>query len=143
MQAKEARVFIGRFKKNSDLLISLIELCRKKNIKLGVFSVIGALTSIKLGYFRQDQQRYAQCLSLDKKLEVVSCTGNISLKESDVFVHAHITLADLEGRCYGGHLMKGSRIFVAEYHVKELTAASLQRVYDPETGLNLWPLTNE
>jgi len=53
-------------------------------------------------------------------------------------VHAHVVLADHDGNCFGGHLMPGAEIFAAEYHIKELTGANLERKDDPETGLSLW-----
>ena len=138
MQIQEGRVFIGRFKGKADLLAELTELCKKENVKLGVFSVIGALTCAKLGYYNQAAKKFTDCVSLDKKLEITSCTGNISLLNSEIFVHAHITLADHEGTAYGGHLMPGSKIFAAEYYIKELTGTTLERTHDSETGLNLW-----
>lgn len=138
MEVKKGREFIGRFKVKSDLLEELTNICKKENITLGVFSVIGALTNVKLGYYNQDAKKYVECVNLEKKLEINSCIGNISLFNSEVFVHAHITLADHEGNCYGGHLMNGTNILVAEYHIKELTGAKLERKFDPETGLNLW-----
>ena len=66
------------------------------------------------------------------------CMGNISLKDGEVFVHAHITLADHEGKCHGGHLMPDTNIFAAEYYVQELVGEKLERKHDPETGLSLW-----
>ena len=132
------RVFIGRFNFGFDLLLSLTEFCERENVRLGVFSVIGALTKVELGYYSQEAKKYTGCLSLDKKLEIASCNGNISLKDSKIFVHAHITAADHDGRCYGGHLMPGSNIFAAEYYIQELAGKELHRKYDPETGLVLW-----
>jgi len=140
MQAEQGRVFIGRFKAKSDLLEALTGLCKKEDIKLGVFNVIGALTCAKLGYYKQDEQKYTECVSLDKKLEIASCIGNISLMNSGIFVHAHVTLADHTGTAYGGHLMPGSTVFAAEYCIRELKGAPLKRTHDPETGLNLWKL---
>ncbi len=141
MQVREARAFIGRFRAKSDLLAELTELCKKEHIRLGVFSVIGALTYAKLGYYNQDAKKYTDCVSLDKKLEIASCTGNISLLDAEIFVHAHIALADHNGTAYGGHLMPGSTIFAAEYYIKELIGTTLERTHDPETGLKLWNIT--
>tara|TARA_B100000315_G_C14495229_1_gene549607 strand:+ start:541 stop:963 length:423 start_codon:yes stop_codon:yes gene_type:complete len=139
MEVKEAREYIGRFKFQEDLLGALSDFCKRENLKLGVFSIIGALTKVRLGYYHQIKQQYVECLKLDKKLEIVSCIGNISLYENDIFVHVHISLADHSGRCYGGHLLPGSVIFAAEYHIKELSCAELERSHDKDTGLNLWP----
>ncbi len=33
------------------------------------------------------------------------------MKDGEIFVHAHITLADRKGRAYGGHLMPGTMVF--------------------------------
>ena len=138
MKVKKGRVFVGRFDFREDLLSALTSFCEKENILLGAFTLIGALSSAKMGYYKQDEQQYVECLSLDKKLEITSCPGNVSLKNGEVFVHAHITLADHCGRCYGGHLMPGSIIFAAEYYIEELTGAELNRVDDKDTGLSLW-----
>lgn len=139
MRVNNGRSFIGRFPYKTDLLLSISEFCKKENIRLGVFTVIGALTSVRLGYYDREKDTYVECASLDKKLEITSCTGNISLKDSDIFIHAHITLADLSAQCYGGHLMKGSLIFAAEYRIQELIGGKMQRVPDTDTGLHLWP----
>ncbi|RKY34808.1 MAG: DNA-binding protein [Candidatus Omnitrophota bacterium] len=138
MRVNVGRVFIGRFGVREDLLLSLIELCKKEDITMGIFSVIGAVTNAKLGYYNQDEKKYVECVAIDEKLEITSCVGNVSLKDSEIFVHAHITLANHRGHCYGGHLMPGASIFAAEYSIRELTGGALHRKYDPETGLNLW-----
>ena len=138
MQVKQGRIFIGRFKTKANLLESLTDLCKTENIQLGTFTVIGAVTNASLGYYDQKAKKYTECVKLDKKLEITACIGNISLMDSEIFVHAHITLAGHDGQAYGGHLMPGTQIFAAEYCVKELVGATLSRRYDPETGLKLW-----
>ncbi|MBU0469007.1 MAG: DUF296 domain-containing protein [Candidatus Omnitrophica bacterium] len=138
MEVKKGRAFIGRFDNKADLLGSLISFCKKENILLGTFTIIGALSAAKMGYYKQDEQQYVECLDLDKKLEITSCVGNVSLKNGEVFVHAHIALADHSGHCYGGHLMPGSTIFAVEYYIEELIGSEFNRSYDEETGLSLW-----
>ncbi|MFH1767679.1 MAG: DUF296 domain-containing protein [Candidatus Omnitrophota bacterium] len=140
MEVSPGRIFIGRFGFTADLLVMLTQVCNRKHITMGVFSVIGALERVKLGYYSQEKKCYVECVSLDKKLEIASCLGNISLVDSKIFVHAHITLADHKGTCYGGHLLEGSSIFAAEYYIRELCGSQLERKYDSQTGLNLWPI---
>ncbi len=140
MRVKQRREFLGRFFHGEDLLGSLEGICKKEEIRLGVFTVIGALKNAKLGYYKQKEKQYVTCVDKEKTLEITCCTGNISLLDGKIFVHAHITLADHQGQCYGGHLMPGARIFAAEYYIKELTGVALQRELDKETGLNLWPI---
>ncbi len=138
MRVKAGRKYIGRFGFGRDLLGELEGFCRTERIAVGVFTVIGALTRVRLGYYDRKAKKYVSCVQLSDVLEITSCTGNISMSGQDVFVHAHITLADHQGKCTGGHLMSGSRIFAAEYDIQELTGGKLHRVPDKETGLRLW-----
>ncbi|MCX5749743.1 MAG: DNA-binding protein [Candidatus Saganbacteria bacterium] len=102
IKPQEGRSFIGRFESGEDLLASLNDLCKKENIRLGVFNLIGAVRNAKLGYYDQEQKQYTGCVEINKKLEISSCTGNISIKDGEIFVHAHITLADFDGKAFGG-----------------------------------------
>ena len=140
LQVKEARRFIGRLPKDSDLIASITDFCVKQDIKLGVLRVIGAVKGARLGYYKQDEQAYVESVSLDKKLEIVSCTGNISLKDGKPVVHAHAAFADLEGRMYGGHLLPGAAVFAGEFYIEELTGGELRREKDGPTGLPLWKM---
>jgi len=137
-EIKPGRQFIGRFEAGDDLLEALNSFCRDQNIRLGTFLVIGAVTCAKLGYYNQQEKKYTGCVELDKKLEVTVCTGNISLKDDEIFVHAHITLADWEGKAYGGHLMPGTLVFAAEFFIQELKGPDLIREREDKTGLPLW-----
>jgi len=138
MKVSAGRIFLGRFAAGEDLLESLTALCRKEDVRLGIFSIIGALRRVELGYYDQNKQEYVHSVSLPGKYEITSCIGNVSLKDGAVFVHAHMTVADREGKAFGGHLMPGSKIFAAEYSIQELTGAEFHRGLDPQTGLSLW-----
>jgi len=140
MHVDQRRVIIDRLPSGADLLESLTAVCREENVRFGVVTAIGAVSSDRLGYYKQDEQEYMDCLNLEKGLEIASCMGNVSLKDGEIFVHVHVTLSDEEGRCYGGHLMPGTRIFSAEYSIRELEGQPNSREYDPGTGLALWPM---
>ena len=141
MQAGRGRSFAGRLIYGEDLLQSLEEICRKENIAAGTLSVIGAVKKAKVGYYDQSARKYNEPISIERCFEIASCIGNISLKDGKIFVHAHITFADLEGKCFGGHLMPGTVLFAAEYYIEELTGLSLERKHNDETGLSLWENT--
>ncbi|MFQ5963316.1 MAG: PPC domain-containing DNA-binding protein [Candidatus Scalinduaceae bacterium] len=137
-EIKGGRRFIGRFQLGEDLLSAIKAFCKRHNIRMGVFWIIGAVKNAALGYYNQDVKKYARCLRLDKKMEIVSCSGNISIKDNEIFVHAHITLTDYDGKAFGGHLMHGTGIFAAEFYIEELFGKDLVRRNDPQTGLGLW-----
>ncbi len=138
-EVKEGRSFIGRFQPGDDLLSALTAFCKKHRVRMGVFRVIGSVRNAALGYYNQDIKKYAECIRLDKKMEIISCNGNISIKDYEIFIHAHISLAEHDGKVFGGHLMNGTEIFAAEFYIEELFGHDLIREEnDPQTGLPLW-----
>ena len=139
LKVTEARKIMGRLKKGDDLLGALTTTCQEMGITLGEVKAIGAVSRARVGYYHQDRRQY-EWLDLPKPLEILALEGNISLKDSKPFVHAHVMLSDGEGRAFGGHLADGTIVFAAEFVMQELKAEqSLNRQMDEETGLFLWP----
>ncbi|RQW80779.1 MAG: DUF296 domain-containing protein [Methanothrix sp.] len=114
----------------------MTEIAGNLEIATGVFSAIGALSSAELGHYDQVKHEYGK-IQVEKPVELVSFSGNISARDGQPFVHAHAVLADRDGKVLGGHLMKGC-VFAAEVHLQELLGQPLVRVHDPTTGLKLW-----
>lgn len=134
------KTYIGRIPYDSDLLEQVNGFCLDNNIKCGSASIIGAVKQAKIGYYPQDKYIY-QVLegeNLKRGLEIVSCTGNISIKDSKPFAHLHIVLSDAEGKTYGGHLMPGTIVYASEFIIQELKGPDLVRGFDEITKLPLW-----
>ncbi|MDP8235413.1 MAG: DNA-binding protein [Candidatus Erginobacter occultus] len=134
---ESGRIIIRRLPHNGDLVNEITELARREGITTGTVSAIGAVKRARIGYYDQDARLYRE-RDLEEPREICSCLGNISLKEGEVFVHAHVVLADGEGKTAGGHLCPGTIIFAAECRIEELRGCPLERGYDDETGLALW-----
>jgi hypothetical protein len=129
---------MGRLNKGDDLLSSLQRVCSELEISQGTVSAIGAVACARIGYYDQAERKY-ELLHLSRHLEILSLVGNISLREGEVFVHAHVVLGDESGQPFGGHLVEGTEVFACEFTVQEfLTETPLRRVMDEETGLFLW-----
>ncbi len=107
-EGKSVRVIVERFRQGEDILERLGELARQNHANAGTFVGIGAVEKASVGFFRGDGQY--STVSLEGPLEVLSCVGNVALKEGIPIIHAHISLADREGRAYGGHLMLGCTV---------------------------------
>ena len=136
---RPGRSFMGRLTKGDDLLQALEKFCQEKNITLGEVRALGAVTRARVGFYDQEERKY-YFLDLDQPLEILALVGNISLKDGKPMVHAHVTLADAEGRAWGGHLAEGTPVFACEFAVHEYLAdQTLARQNDPETWLMLWP----
>lgn len=134
---KSGRIFIGRLPHGKDLIPAIEATANEFSIQMAVFTVIGAVSSVTFGAYDQNQQVYVT-LKEEKPLEIVTCTGNVSLKEGKPFVHAHIMLADEQGKTLGGHLFSETIIYAGELYLRELIGNPLDRTYDPTTGLMLW-----
>jgi uncharacterized protein len=133
------RFLMGRLKKGDDLLGALERICRDKRIVLGEVRALGAVTCARVGFYDQAARQYL-FHEFKEPLEILSLVGNVSLKDGRPFVHAHVTLSGEKGDALGGHLAEGTEVFACEYTIRELTCEKwLERAYDEETGLFLWP----
>ena len=117
----------------ADVIGQITDLAKEKEIETGFFSVIGALSRAELGYYDQVTQKYGIFQIFDP-MELVHCSGNISLRNDQPFVHAHAVLSDSDGKVWAGHLNSGT-VFAAELYIQELLGLPLQRVPDSITGL--------
>jgi len=131
------KIHVGRLPKGSDLYNGLLEVIKAKGIGTGIVYGIGALKKAVVAYYDQMAKEYRQ-ISINQPVEVLSLMGNISFKDKKAFLHAHITVSD-EEKAWGGHLLEGSEVFAFEYQILELQGQVLERKYDEETGLFLWP----
>ena len=134
---QQGRIFVGRLPHGGDLINSIEEFCKKALIQMATFSVIGAVSSATIGAYDQKQQVYVT-FKEEAPLEIVSCIGNVSLKDGKPFIHAHILLADEQGKTIGGHLFSETIIYAGEINLQELTGKPMERTYDNDTGLMLW-----
>ncbi|NPV62129.1 MAG: DNA-binding protein [Methanotrichaceae archaeon] len=133
---KVGRVLLSRLDHGEEMVAQIVDLAEKNDIRTGVFTIIGALCRAELAFYDQAAHRY-QTIKVDRPAEIVSCIGNISMRDERPFVHAHATLSDSLGNVVGGHLSSGT-VFAAEIFLQELSGEPLIRRHDPITDLYLW-----
>lgn len=138
--ATRQRTFIGRLDHNGDLIEEITTFCRDNHITLATVSAIGAVRKSRLAYYNQKTQKY-EFYNLDQPMEILHLTGNISLRNGEPIVHAHVTLSDDKGNTFGGHLSPGTIIFSCECIIQEFDGPKLVRSVDEPTGLPLWEMT--
>ena len=134
---KLGHFFLGSLPHGKDLITSVEDFCKETSIRMAVFSIIGSVSSVTLGCYDQKQQVYV--ISNEKApFEIISCTGNISIKNGNPFVHAHIVLSNEQDKIIGGHLFSETIIFAGEINLQTLKGKPLERAYDYKTGLMLF-----
>ena len=122
---------------NADIIEYLTEFCAKNKIFCAALNIIGATSKITIGFYDQKSHKYYP-KTFEQEMEIVSCMGNVSLKDGKPFLHLHAVMGDTELRCWGGHLFPGSQVFAAEARVQELKGGQRVRMPDAATGLALW-----
>ena len=134
---KLGRRLLGRLPHGKDLITSIENFCTASDIQTATFSVIGAVSSATIGAYDQKQQVYVT-FTENMPMEVVTCIGNVTLKDQVPVIHAHIVLGDEHGKIIGGHLFSETVLYAGEMDLQELIGKPLERVYDRTTGLLLW-----
>lgn len=137
MQANVGPAHILRPDFGTDLLNEMQGFVSDNGINLAWISGIGAVARATLRYYDQTAKQWSDIL-LEKQLEVISMVGNVTLLNGEPIVHAHITLSDEEGRCYGGHLAADTVVFNMEILMTTLSGPPVSRKLDSDTGLTLW-----
>ncbi|ERP30890.1 PPC domain-containing DNA-binding protein [Chitinivibrio alkaliphilus] len=129
---------VGSFDHGDDLLLSLKQLCKERDISAGRIEVIGSVEEAKIKYFYKKRKMF-DGVFYRKSMEIVSCIGTITTHEGEPFIHCHISLADHEGVLYGGHLAEGTRLYSSEFNIAvyEYSGKTLERHHDAESNLLL------
>lgn len=133
--------FLIRLPKGGDLVETITKVFRTKSIRKAAFNLIGAIDDCVLGFYNEDRKYVNR--DFKGRFEIVSCIGNVSEKDGEVFVHAHIIISDSEYKCHGGHLMSGAQIFAAELFGVPVPGDIPVRQNDEPTGLALWTAFND
>lgn len=144
VQASEfrmGRTFLGRLPEKGDIVRALSEFCREKGIHAGWITAIGTVRRAALGYYDHEDRQYRR-IPVEAFMEIVSCQGNVSLKDGQPFVHLHVVLSGPEGTTLAGHLFE-SEVFVGEFWLQEVVGPALERRPDAASGLALWDLHEE
>lgn len=130
-------VYVFRLKEGADLLGEILRIAGEEGIGSGIIMAIGRLSGARFGFYLGAEEGY-KVEEVEVPIELLSCVGNISLKDGAPAVHAHLVLGDEEGQIYGGHLMEGCVVSpTVELHILKIGGLSLTRHFDAKTGLTL------
>lgn len=134
-ESKLGRTVFARLTEDEDLLEAITSQAKHSGISAGFFMLIGTLKEAKLGFYRHGKY---EAIEVHGPLEIVSCIGNISVKEQEILVHAHISVANDKGEVLGGHLMSGCTVsLTGELTLVETPDIRLRRKFDEMTRLHL------
>jgi len=131
--------YLIRLKPDSDLLDTLNQIIKRIGVEVGHIYGIGSVGPANIGYYDFNERQYKEN-KFNGIYEIVSLLGNISMMDGKPMCHCHIAIGDKQGKVYGGHLLLGTIVYVAEVHISVLKGSPPERTFDTQTGLHLWNL---
>ena len=134
----EYRVFedtiLVRLDKGDEIAKSLLDVAGKEGLTLASISGIGATDDFEVGVFDLDRSDYEHIRFVGNH-EILSLTGNLTVKDGAPYIHLHITCAGEGGDVVGGHLFEGRISLTAEIFLREVTGRA-ERLRDEALGIN-------
>ena len=116
-----------RLRRGDDLMLSIKEICKEKNISAGV--VLSAVGCISEGRVRDASG--VTIRDITQHCEIVSLNGTVSVKRC----HLHIALSKEDLSTVGGHLVEGCIInTTCELVIGILDGWEIDKEFDEETG---------
>ena len=138
MKAKSnGKTHIIALDRGDNVIETITKYCAEKGITSGVFTGIGAVERVKIGYYDLEKREY---FFRDEPgvFEVASMNGNVALVDGKPFIHAHAVLSrcDETLECIGAHIKEAFVAVTLEVFLTE-TDIPLRREYDENIGLKL------
>ncbi len=113
----------------------IVSIARKEKIATASVEAIGGVEKLRLAYFNHRTKKYEEH-DFDEFLEVTSLLGNITIKDSRPFLHAHGNFGRRDLSVISGHIMSASVFPLLEASITP-TSNRAVRKFDDELGLNV------
>jgi uncharacterized protein len=130
------KTFILVFETGDELAKGLLEFADQEKLSAASFKAVGALSSLRLGWFSWESKKYEPSVTLDEQVELLSLIGDVALKDGKPVVHAHAVIGMKDGTAHGGHLLEAHIRPTCEVILTE-SPIHLQKQIDPQSGLAL------
>jgi len=138
------KIVVARIKLGSDLLKALRNIAIENNIRAGIIlSGVGGLSHAEIRNLKNLPEEFPITdrnrlyTSQDGPFEILSISGNISERNGEIVVHAHISISYVKNNqvySIGGHLIEGCIVNpFAEVIIAKLKGIIMNREYDEET----------
>src|SRR3989339_1684823 len=105
MAKKIGQKLIIRLEKGDEIIESLTKLCAEHGVQSATVSGIGATDDVEIGFYDPKTEVYISRKFTADNIEIVSLTGNITLRGGEPFPHIHILIANDDYQTYAGHLL--------------------------------------
>ena len=91
-----------RLESGERVMESLLGLLGDEGIGFAAVNGLGAVREVRLSYWNADTRQY-ETHDVVEQLEVVSLIGNVTVNDTQPFLHLHISLGRRDLSLFGGH----------------------------------------
>ena len=130
--------FMMRLEKGEEIIESIKNFAKEYNVKSGEIKALGAVNFVSVSLYTPENKSYIT-KEYSEPFEITNLYGNISSINNEPYLHIHITLANKDFNCVGGHLNKAIISATFEGYI-ETFDAEINRVKDENINLNVWDI---
>lgn len=134
-------VILLRLEIGEEVVSVLQSFAEANGIESAQVSAIGAINDFELGYYVIGEKKYTR-KKFEVNAELISCLGNLALREGKAFAHLHVSASLPDYSVVGGHFFSGRVSATVEAFIRPF-GKRIQRVFDERTGLYLLDLPRE
>jgi uncharacterized protein len=127
--SRSGRSFELTFSRGDDVASGLHDFALAQHLSVAHFTAIGAFDHAVLGWSDPKAHSFKRTV-LDQEVEVVACSGSITVTNGKANVHAHAVVALPDGSTRGGDLLEGRVSLTLQVFLEDaepLGAASAQK----------------
>jgi predicted DNA-binding protein with PD1-like motif len=96
-------VLVLKLDRGEEILESVEQMARQEKFRLANVNALGAVAELSVSTFIVGANQFKPH-EFKGDFEIVSLTGTIKLMDGNYHSHLHVSVADQEGRVFGGHL---------------------------------------
>lgn len=137
---KTTQGIVVKLERGEELIATLTAWCEREGIQNAIFSGIGAVEHVEIGYYDLATKTYV-FKKHDEIFEVGSMQGNVALVDGKPFIHAHAVLSRCDDSlsCIGAHIKSAVVAVTLEIFLTPLESRTT-RALDANIGLKLLDL---
>ena len=127
--------YIVRVECGEEITKTLTNFLREKQISAGTVMGLGGIADAELGFYDLPSRTYLR-KTIPGNLELVYYMGNITLVDTEPFIHAHAVVSGADYLAYSGHFFSAKVAITGEFTIHP-TNWEIARSFDDYTGLKL------
>ncbi len=143
VEPKGSTLFV-RLSMGDELFSGIKQACKEAGVTQGtITSCIGSLSETHYTYVKSadtvTKMAYRDTIVTDKANELICGQGTIGMSGSELDIHMHALMCDIEGTLFAGHMMPGSIIAATmEISIAVSNSGRIAREFDQKLQFPLF-----